>query len=228
MHRLPPPVSVEEALHHAPIDVDVPPGASIAIGPFVEEYSHAFRVAEITSFTDLHRLGFIRREISEAEIVGAIRADDRMFAESRRHHSPQPQSRSCSCAEEATAVSRRHFQDHLVALLQPLYRDLVRYDDPAVIHPYHHGRAWLSRPSQYLIGIAVLNDINIEDDATLTMTPSVQGLYANAINMGENARLRFQSGGVHVRCNTLNGPNPFQAGVNFYKYVKGLSLEGRG
>ena len=127
------------------------------------------------------------------------------------------------------ALSRLRVQDHLIDLLQPLYRQSLDADDPAVLHTLHHARAWLSRPSRYLIGLIALNDITIADNATLHMTPAVQALYANDINIGSNGRLRFASGGVHVRCRTLNGPaRPIMAGItDIDRYVHGLARERR-
>jgi hypothetical protein len=51
-------------------------------------------------------------------------------------------------------------------------------------------------------------------------------LYARNINMGGNSRLRFHSGHVHVRSETLNGPNPFVSDRgDVTKYVFGLGRE---
>jgi len=38
------------------------------------------------------------------------------------------------------------------------------------------------------------------------MSPAVHVVDVNAIFIGSNGRLKFQSGSVNVRCNTLNGP----------------------
>lgn len=58
------------------------------------------------------------------------------------------------------------------------------------------------------------------------MTYTVTALYARNINMGADARLRFHSGHVHVRSETLNGPNRFVSDrVDVSKYVFGLSRE---
>src|SRR5687767_10051496 len=152
MRELPTPILVEEALRDASLDIYVPEGMAVTAGPFEAQHSEAFRLVEVTSFEDLHRLGHIPREIAEEEITGAIRADDRVFRESLQrpiNHNP-----SCSCEDQntrqAVQIRRRQFQDHLIDLLQPLYRDLLRADDPAVIHPYHHARTWMARPSRYL------------------------------------------------------------------------------
>jgi hypothetical protein len=229
MRELPPPISVEEALRDATFNINVQEGMDVTLGPFEAQYSEAFRLAEVTTFEGLHLLGFIQKEIAEEQILKAIRADDRVFRESHQRQHMIGHKPSCSCEERETRtvaeIPRRQFQDHLIDLLQPLYRDLLRADDPAVIHPYRHARAWMGRPNLCLIGLFALNDINIGDNATLTMTPTVQALYANDINIGKNGRLRFTSGGIHVRCSTLNGPSRFSSVVNFEKYVSGFSRE---
>lgn len=225
MRELPTPISVEEALRDARLSLNVPEGMELTAGPFEEQFFEAFHLVEVRAFDDLRQLGFIHREISEEQMVGAIRADDQSHRESLERVTNY--SSSCSCErqnQQEMKISRRQFQNNLINLLQPLHRDLLKVDDPAVIHPYYHARAWLSRGSQYIVGIYSLFDINIGDKATLTMTPTVQALYANDINIGKNGRLRFTSGGVHVRCKTLNGPSRFSDKI-VEKYVSGLSRE---
>ena len=230
MTDLPKPLPVEEALQPAQLDINVPEGRSLTVGPFARQHAEGFRLAEVTTFADLQRLGFIYREITEDEIVGAIRKDDRLYRESVLRVQTHGQPASCSCHPEqsraASAITRSQVHDHLIDLLQPLFREGLSATDPAVLHPYRHARNWLSRPARYLVGIYALNDINIGDDATLTMTPTVEALYAHNVNIGKNGRLRFTSGGVHVRCKTVNGPNRLLV-TDVAKYVKALSREVR-
>lgn len=227
MRELPTPISVEEALRDTRLSLDVPEGTELTVGPFEEQFFEAFHLVEVRLFDDLQQLGFINREISEERMIGAIRADDQSYRESLERVTSH--NSSCSCErqdhQQEIKISRRQFQNNLINLLQPLHRDLLQANDPAVIHPYHHARAWLSRASLYIVGIYSLLDINIGDSATLIMTPTVQALYANDINIGKNGRLRFTSGGVHVKCKTLNGPNRFSDLKLVEKYVSGLSRE---
>lgn len=231
--ELPVPVSVEEALSAPSLDIHVPEGSELTVGPFEKRHAEAFRLAEVRSFEDLHRLGFIREEITEDEMTAALRHDERLFREAGRKFEAKAAHRSgCDCADHQpgmqAAVHRRQYQDHLIELLQPLSRDLLGTDNSLVRHHYHHARAWLSRPGLYLIGIISLNNIDIEDRATLTMTPTVRALYANEINIGKFGVLRFTSGGVHVRCNVLNGPQRWATEVkDISKYMKGLGREPR-
>jgi hypothetical protein len=78
---------------------------------------------------------------------------------------------------------------------------------PAHAHTYHHAKSWLTRPGPVVVGIAVLEDITIGDNAVLTATPSVLGFYARDIIIGKEGRLRFTGGSVKVRCKTLSGPS---------------------
>lgn len=95
-------------------------------------------------------------------------------------------------------------------------------DSAYVLHPYFHISQWVLRVSDYFIGLIRLQDINIADNATLKTSDGVQGLYANDINMGKNSRLSLLGGGVHVRCERLNGPEPlFQAQKQIF--IRGFS-----
>jgi hypothetical protein len=230
MRELPAPISVEEALQSIDFDINVEEGTAITVGPFEEQFADIFRLAEVRAFEDLQQLGYIHRELNEEALATALRADDRLFREARRQPSAgQP----CDCgdekSQEMSTISRLQVHDHLIELLQPLFRSDLSPDHPAVLHTYHHTRKWLTRPSMILVGLFAINDINIGDEATLTMTPTVHALYANDISIGQNGWLRFQSGGVHVRCNSLNGPSlPLAAGMSkIDKYVQGLALEAR-
>ena len=221
MSELPDVVSVEEALRRSSLSIRVPDREEMTVGPFSAQ-PKSFQLAEIRNFKDLHRLGFVADQISEEHAVQALRADERAHREAVR----QGAGATCSCdAAEGSLVRqplRRRFQDSLIEILQPLYRQSLTADDPAVVHPFRRLQAWLERPSIYLIGICVLKDIDIGKSATLTMTPTVRALYANNINIGDFGRLHFQSGNVHVRCASLSGPEVlFQ--VN--KHIPGLDRE---
>jgi hypothetical protein len=229
MRELPSPISVKAALKEAVFTIDVPNDTSMTVGPFEEQYHEAFHLVEITEFTDLHHLGFIHPDLSEDKILNAIRVDDRLHREAVQHQrftADEP----CSCEESSSLatpyVSRRRFQNNLIDLIQPLYRESLSLDDPAVIHPYRYAQAWFNRTARMIIGLYHLLDINIGDHATLTMTPTVQALYASTITIGKKGCLRFTSGNVHVRASTLNGPNPF-ASDTIDLYVHGLSREQR-
>ena len=116
-------------------------------------------------------------------------------------------------------------------MLQDASAEFLDADNPQVVHTYHHLRSWFSKPATSFVGLNVLEDITIGDRATLTMTPTVRALYANDITIGNFGTLRFTSGAVHVRCKTLNGPNPFASTTTtaekYGKYLKGLSREDR-
>jgi hypothetical protein len=230
MNKLPTPIPVDEALRENGIDISVPAGTSLTVGPFEAQYSQAFRLAEVRSFTDLHRLGFIRKEIAEDQLTKAIHADDRTFRESVQHQRLSGHDSACSCEDrrgrgEATP-SRRHVQSQLIELLQPLYRQSLTADDLLTRHTYGHAKQWLNRPARYLVGLFVVNDITVGDNATLTMTPTVERLNANEISIGNNGHLSFTSGNIHVRCRALHGPSPFTSStLAVDKYVKGLSRE---
>ncbi len=223
MRKLPDAVSVEQALQRPSLSIRVPDGKEMTVGPFNEQ-PKCFRLAEIVSFEDLHRLGFVSDRISEERAVQALRADERAHREAVRQGAGMVGSCSCHAEEgsQAARILRRRFQDNLIELLQPLYRQSLTAEDPAVVHPFRRLQDWFNRPSKYIVGICLLEDIDIGKSATLTMTPTVRALYVNNINIGDFGRLHFQSGNVHVRCASLNGPTRL---VNVKKYIPGLDRE---
>jgi hypothetical protein len=195
----------------------------MTIGLF-NAHAKSFRLAEITNFEDLHRLGFVSDQISEERAVKALRADEQAHREAARQGTGIPSPCSCGSQDgpQVPRILRRRFQDNLIELLQPLYRQSLTADDPAVVHPFRRLQAWLDRPSKYFLGLYALEDIDIGKNATLTLTPTVRALYAKNINIDDFGRLHFQSGNVHVRCATLNGPTRL---VQINKHVPGLNRE---
>ena len=222
MPRLPDPISVEEALRCRAPSVRVPDGETMTIGPF--HAAASFRVAEIVSFKDLQMLGFVSDLISEEQAVKAVRSDERAHREAVRKGALEAEPCSCGPGNglQPPRILRRRFQDHFIELLQPLYRQSLTADDPAVIHPFRRLQAWLERSSRYFVGLSAYEDIDIGRNATLTMTATVRALYANNINVEAFGRLRFQSGNVHVSCATLNGPDPK---VQIEKHLPGFDRE---
>jgi len=230
MRDLPRPIPVSEALRESGIDINVPEGATVVAGPFERGHYEAFRLAEVTSFKDLHLLGFVHPHLSEERLVHAIRQDDRAHRDAIQRSATSSAS-DCQCEHQAgrgVAPSRRRlFNHHLAELMQPLFKASLAVDDPAVLHTYHHVSAYLAASARFIVGIFRLRDINIADNATLMMTPTVQALHANDVNIGRNGRLRFTSGGVHVKSRTLNGPSLFTDATSavIAKAVRGLSRE---
>lgn len=103
-------------------------------------------------------------------------------------------------------MRRRLFQDHWIELLQPHFRQTLTADNPAVVHPFAQIKLWIEARQINLIGLYGLRDIEIGDDATLTMTPTVRLLFARNISIGGNGRLAFESGFVRATCEELHGP----------------------
>jgi hypothetical protein len=229
MAQLPSPVSVGEALRVDGHDIRVPDGGSLTIGPFERSSSGAFRLAEISTFADLHRIGFLSTDLPEQDVLQAFRADDRVYREAvLRRRTSEPDA-SCSCDghhRAAPTFSRRHVQNNLIDVLQAHSRASLAADDLTVLHTYGRVKAWLNRPPRYLVGVVVANDIMIGDNATLTMTPTVESLHANEITIGGNGHLSFAGTSIAVKCHVLNGPSKFSSqSLMIDKYVKGLARE---
>lgn len=229
--ELPKPVPASEALKGASISIEVPNGAVDTFGPFERKYAEGFRIAKISSFKDLQMLGFVHADVREEHVVQAIRADERTYRDLlvRARQSPirragESQEARCTCGSphnEENVLPRRHVQNHLIDVLQPLVGDTLTSIHPLVIHTYHNAKNWLTRPAPVLVGIFLLEDITIGDHAVLTATPSVRGLYARNITIGKEGRLCFTGGSVKVRCNMLSGPSSLASHI----FVPGLTEE---
>lgn len=221
--RLPSPISVEMALSQKREDLRVPDGEMLLVGPFTQ-YSHFFSIVEVREFTDLHHLGYVPREIGERDAIEAIRADDAIYYRGLRDGT---KSAACRCGKsqsESPRIRRRDYQDHFWQLIQPIYREPISFADTAVVHPYGQIQSWLKRRGHYYIGISLLQDIYIGKRAMLRMAPTVSTLHANEVTIEENGVLKFDGKKIHVKCNVLNGPSPFQA-VAVHKYLTGFIHE---
>ncbi len=210
--ELPKPIPASEAIKSSGVNIKVPDGTTLRIGPFERQYAELFRIASVDSFSDLHTLGFIPRELREEQVVQAFRLDERAFREATLGRSPvltRQESSGCSCGGHAsqTVPLRRHFQNNLIDLLQPAIRDTLTTVHPMVAHTYHHTKSWLSRRNS-LVAMYSIEDVYIGDHATLTNTPTVQAFFARNIEIGKEGRLQFLSGSVKVRCSKLTGPTP--------------------
>lgn len=241
MREDPQPMRVIDALANPTHSIDVPDGETAVAGPFAERHFEGFRVAEIQSFDDLQLLGVIPAAVAEDDVMVALREDDRLFRASQQRTGAPLRDSSGRCARGqdvmTPAVGRAHFQDHLIEVLQPRFGSGLSPTDPAVMHVYRQARTRLARTSRNFIGIYNLLNINVGKDAVLEMTPAVGGLYvADAITIGDNGRLRFRGGSVHVRCTELNGPrtpidtvtigSPWNLNQHLLsKYVRGWNLE---
>jgi hypothetical protein len=226
-NELPVPVPAAEAIAASDVDIRVPNGSELTIGPFEREFARAFRLARVDTFKDLQTLGFVHREVREEQVTQAYRLDERAFRDATVGRFARAYSATaatqCGCGGDTDSPSpppRRQFQNHLIDLLQPPITETLSPHHPVVVHAYRHVKSWLSL-GPYLVGIFVPRDITIGDHATLTSTPTVKALYAHDITIGREGRLRFLSGSVKVRCRNLNG-----APSNFvHKFVPGLAQE---
>ncbi len=206
MPDFPQPIPVDDALRPNDIQIDVPPGEILTIGPFEQRYTDAFRIAEVQSFEGLQALGLVPQGISEQDATDALTADDREFRQRRRDVG---EPTTCSCqdphAVQARPVSRSRIQPHLTEALSSPYRRLAALDDPGVIQVYGHLSRWFDKPARYLVGVVRADNIIIGYDAVLVMSPTVSLVDVNLIDIGAGGRLRFQGSSVNVRCETLNG-----------------------
>lgn len=240
MREDPQPMRVIDALANPTHSIEVPDGETDIAGPFTERHAGGFRVAEIQSFDDLQLLGVIPAGVVEDDVMVALRQDDQRF-QAARPLGDAPQECGGRCGPDRAvatpAVSRGHFQDHLIEVLQPHFGSGLSPTDPAVMHVYRQARTYLSRASRNFLGIYNLVNITVGQDAVLEMSPAVGGVYvADTISIGDGGRLRFRGGSVHVRCTELKGPrnhidtavigSPWDLNAHLLgKYVRGWNLE---
>ena len=209
MREFPEPVDVEYALRATGIQIEVPSGEMVTIGPFEARYADAYRVAEVRSFEDLQSLGLVPRGLSEQTARDALLSDDRAFRE-RRGDAAERSACACEDASAAPAarIRRSRIQASLGEALASPSRKSSALDDPGVIHVYHHLARWFDKPARYLVGVIRAQNIFIGWDGILVMSPTVTVVDADVIDIADSGRLKFQASSVNVRCATLNGRFP--------------------
>lgn len=204
---LPDPVPVKDAIRNTGRMIEIPEGGIDWLGPF-DSYADLYRIAEVFRFEDLQELGIVPDGLSEKETADALAADETAFLEAQQR--TQAERHHCSCQEAGSraAEPRRRSRQHtnLASLLRASYPRANATNDPGVRHVYHHLRRWFSKPERLLMGVASVENIVIGMDGTLVMAPTVHVVRANMIQLSSGSRLRFESGVVDVRCETLHGP----------------------
>jgi hypothetical protein len=212
MREFPQSIDVSRALRSNGVSINVPPRESVTIGPFEARYAEAYRIAEVQSFDDLQALGLVPRTLSEDVAREAMLGDDDEFRTLRRTARNAPERGECSCHEQAaghgSSIRRSRVQSRLAEALassMPAFRNSAAREDAGVVHIYQHLRRWFDQPARFLVGLVRANNIFIETDGVLVMSPTVSVLDVDTIDIRLGGRLRFQGSNVNVRCSTLNG-----------------------
>jgi hypothetical protein len=205
---LPSPVPVKDAIRNTGRSIEIPQGAIDWFGPF-DSCADVYRIAEVTRFEDLQELGLVPAGLSERELADALAADETVYLEAQQRTQAERHHCSCQNAGSRPAEPRRRGRQHtnLASLLRASYPRAHANDDPGVPHVYHHLRRWFSKPVRFLMGVASVENIIILSDGTLVMAPAVDVVHANLIQLSSGSRLRFESGAVNVRCETLSCPS---------------------
>ena len=216
MREFPQSIDVSRALQSNGVSINVPPGESLTTGPFEARYAEAYRIAEVRSFADLQSLGLVPRDLSEEVARDAMLGDDDEFRTLRRTARNAAERGECSCHEQTaghgSSIRRSRVQSRLSEALASStrgFRSAAAREDAGVVHVYQHLRRWFDQPANFLVGLVRANTIFIETDGLLVMSPTVNVLDVDTIDIRLGGRLKFQGSSVNVRCGTLNGePEP--------------------
>jgi hypothetical protein len=226
MRELPAPVRAREAREGTGVSIEVPAGERRLVGPF-GDYDDVFRIVEVSRFEDLQELRLIPEGISEQDAIDAVLADEKVWQQERLRHTMD--AGGCDCSEsdrisDSTPVRRSRQFTNLVELLEAAYQRPMSVDDPGVMLARHHLTRWIQRPPIYLVGWAAADVIHVAQNGLLVMSSTVHAVNASTITLEDDARLRFESGYVNVRCDTLNGPELFSLFPGIVDLLLGLDL----
>jgi hypothetical protein len=197
--ELPEPVTVQEALGAPRVDIEVPDADARWFGPF-DRHDGGYHIAEVQRFEDLRDLRMIPDDISEQDVVDALRADDDAFREQRERLARED---DCSCPNRPARRSHRK----LIEVLYAVRGRFIEPTDPEVVQVHHHVRRWMERSVPFYVGLASAQNITVGVNGTLVMDSTVHVVRADTIRLASGSRLMFMSGSVNASCGTVSGPN---------------------
>jgi hypothetical protein len=234
-----PVTSPADALKVPRRDIRVRAGESLDIGPDAIA-DGAFHLVVIRDQEDLGILDLVPHGLEYEGLRTAIAADD-LAAHELAHASflrEAPAQDPCGCGNEDSSTGgtfqstytsvRRNYHPNLAQMLSESYEQTVAPDDllARVVRGWCNA-LWNTR-GPLVLGLLALNDIDIEDRATLRVDPYVNVLNANDIRIGEEGRMDFQGASVKVRCRSLSGPSPFTSRLAGVLASRGFGLPAAG
>jgi hypothetical protein len=192
----------------------VPDDQEIVLSPDNPQFARSFARVQLKAYADLQLLGLVPRYLSEEKVRKAISADDaevyQMAARTLSLATP------CDCSGHAAS-------DAAAARANPLrsaYNRLRKHHHPALaaVLAYHYGThvAWDEPVSSIvrnwtsalrvgsLVHVALIGDITINKNATLTVAAPAKSLLAWNIWIERTGRLVQQGSYLKVWANSIN------------------------
>lgn len=207
-------MTAREALGLEPRPIVVPDDHEIVLSPDDRQFTRSFARVRLSTYEDLQLLGFVPRHLSEEKVRRAISADDaEVYQMAGRMVSAAP---SCDCSGHALSAQasarmspvrstynrlRKHHQPALAAVLADHYGAQVAWDEPVSAVVRNWASAVRTGP---IIHIALLDDITINKNATLTVAAPAKSLLARNIWIERTGRLVQQGSYLKVWANSIN------------------------
>ena len=206
-------MSAREVLGLEPRPLVVPEDQEMVLSPDNPNFARSFARVQLKSYADLQLLGLVPRHLSEDKVRKAISADDaEVYQMATRALSL---STPCDCSGHAaltkrplgrtryarlTTVAQAH-HPALAAVLADHYGTHVAWDEP--VSSIVRNWTFALRVGS-LVHIALLGDITINKNATLTVASPAKSLLAWNIWIERTGRLLQQGSYLKIWANSMN------------------------
>lgn len=208
-------LDAREVLRLEPRPIVVPEDHEMVLSPDNRQFAESFARVRLKTYEDLQLLGFVPRHLSEEKVRKAIGADDAEVYQMAGRMLSQP-TPPCDCSGHALSDQvaaranplrsaynrlRKHHHPSLAAALADHYGAPIAWDEPisAIV------RNWTSAVRvRSLVYVALLGDITINKNATLSVAAPAKSLLAWNIWIERTGRLVQQGSYLKVWANSIN------------------------
>ena len=207
-------LKAKEALKLELRPIEVPEGAEVVLSPTDPEYASSFARVRIQSYEDLQTLGLVPRRLAEDKVRQALAADDSEVYELAGKLLQQPAG-GCGCSDAGTQGSMLR-----ASPVRGIYNAIRKRHNPALARVVadHYGtqmtwdasvpvivRKWtLAVSAKAQIVLAVIGNITINKNATLTVASSSKSLLAWNIWIHSTGKLKAQGSYLKVWANSVS------------------------
>lgn len=212
--------AVEEALRRTVRQVVVSEDAELLMSPSNPELANCFVQVHLKSYKDLQLLGFVPRKLSEEKVRQAIADDnDEVYKLASSMASQLLPYDYCECQNQSARTSMssrgslrsiyaRSRKDHnpaLGRLLSDHFGAYVPWDAPLASIT----RNWLAILDNRLydinkaLPIALVEDITINRNASLTVDPNLKSLLARNVWIHRSGRLLLKGSYIKIWANSI-------------------------
>jgi hypothetical protein len=209
-----PVMSAREVLGLEPRPLVVPDDQEMVLSPDNPQFARSFARVHLKTYADLQLLGLVPRHLSEDKVRKAISADDAEVYQMATRALSLATPCDCSghaASDQAAARSnplrsaynrlRKHHHPALAAVMADHYGTHVAWDEPvsSIV------RNWTSALRVgSLVHVALLGDITINKNATLTVASPAKSLLAWNIWIERTGRLVQQGSYLKIWANSMN------------------------